>query len=258
MLRAERLLEIEAILGNQGKVEVTTLCRLLSVTEMTIRRDLDDLERRGIAIRTHGGAMVPNEQILTERPYEARILRNPKEKEAIAKSALSLIKDGDRVFFDSSTTVFCLAKQLPNFKKLAVVTDTLETAIEVNNRSNIQVLCLGGELRKNTGSCVGSFTERMLDELHFTICFIGLPKVTMEGILSTSSVGQQQIKRRVIAQSEKVVLMVDGSKLGQAEFFEIEKLSKVDVLITDESMDREFLDFCTAQGIETIIAPIGE
>ncbi len=148
MLKDERLKEIETMLQTNGKVEVGNLCRIFNVTEMTIRRDLNDLVARNLAVRSHGGAVAAPDTMLTERPYEIRITRNLREKEAIAREALQFIGDGDRVFFDSSTTVYCLARLISNTQKFLAVTDTLSTAMELNARTSLRVVCLGGELKK--------------------------------------------------------------------------------------------------------------
>ena len=91
MLKSERLAQIQSMLNRYGKVEVNNLCRMFHVTEMTIRRDLNELEQQNLAIRSHGGAIAPPETVITERPYQTRITSHLKEKEAIARLALPLI-----------------------------------------------------------------------------------------------------------------------------------------------------------------------
>ncbi len=256
MLKTERLNQIEEMLHEYGKVEITDLCRIFNVTDMTIRRDLSDLVQKKIAVRSHGGAILAPNNILSERPYEIRITRNLTEKKAIAKKALPMIHNGDKVFFDSSTSAYCLAQQIPNSLHFVAVTDTLTTALELNARKNVKVICLGGEINKSTGSCTGVFAERTLSAMHFDTAFIGLPNVSMTGILSTESITELSIKKSIIANSEKAVALVDYSKLGKPDFLELGQLSDIDVLVTDSKMSTEFTDLCRSLGVEVIVAEV--
>ena len=126
---------------------------------------------------------------------------------------MPLIPNGARLFFDSSTTVYCLARCLANTQNLLVVTDTLTTALELNSRTNIHVMCLGGELQKNTNSCSGIFAENMLQSMRFDYAFIGLYGISADGYLSTPSTSEFSLKRTVIEHSAHTVVLIDSSKL---------------------------------------------
>ena len=260
MLKDERLKEIETMLQTNGKVEVGNLCRIFNVTEMTIRRDLNDLVARNLAVgrpRGAGGApgtkrdRTPQAKTQTR---QIRITRNLREKEAIAREALQFIGDGDRVFFDSSTTVYCLARLISNTQKFLAVTDTLSTAMELNARTSLRVVCLGGELKKTTGSCTGTFAEQMLKSMYFNTVFIGLPRISKTGVLSTSSMSELSIKRAAIDHASQVIVLADSSKIGEPDFLAIGNLSEVDVLITDSKIPADFVRYCESIGVRTIIA----
>lgn len=253
MLREERQRQIADMLRVNGRVEVSNLCRIFNVTEMTIRRDLNELAERNQAVRSHGGAVLPADLILSESPYEVRIAKHIAEKEAIARAALRFIRDGDKIFFDSSTTVYCIARLIKNEQHFVAVTDTLQTATELNARSGVRVFCLGGELQKTTGSCSGVFTEGMLDGMYFNTAFIGLSNISKRGILTTSSQSELTLKQKVLARSERAVILVDSSKLGSPDFLEIGRLVDIHVLITDDGMDADLLRECQSAGVETII-----
>jgi DeoR/GlpR family transcriptional regulator of sugar metabolism len=256
MLRDERRRDIEEILRTNGKVEVTKLSRQFDVTETTIRRDLDELVERNIAVRIHGGAMLPGDSVLAERPYELRVMKNRPQKEAIAREAIKLLGDGDRVFFDSSTSVLFLAQLLTNNMNLLVVTDTLAIVNEIFTRSDVQVICLGGEIQKETGSFAGPLAESMLAMMHFDKAFISLPKISRQGILTTSSTHEFRIKQNVINRSKKVILLADSSKLGDPDFLEIGRLSQIDTVITDPDIDPAFITLCQKSNVSVIIAPL--
>ncbi|WP_066190899.1 DeoR/GlpR family DNA-binding transcription regulator [Gracilibacillus timonensis] len=253
MLREERLKEIERILHEKGRVEVSNLSRMFNVTEMTVRRDLDELATKQIAIRSHGGAIIHSDKILAERPYELRILMNREKKEKIAEAGLSFISDGNKIFIDSSTTGYCLAHSIPNEKRLLIVTGTLSTAVELNNRPNLQVVFIGGDLEKETGTSKGHFAELMINSMNFDVAFIGVPKITPNGILTTSSVDELMIKKSVIKKAKKVIVLVDSSKVGEPDFLELCHVSEIDTVITNNDIDEEFLNTCKEENVEVIL-----
>lgn len=254
MLKEERLQQITQMLRQYGKVEVNHLSRVFGVTEITIRRDLNALEEKGVALRSHGGAFLNDKLIFTEQPYQLRAVHNRQEKEALAQAALPMLTNGQKVFFDSSTTVLALAQLTTNDHNLLVVTDTISTAMELNARSGIKVLCIGGELRKTTCSCHGYFAEQMLEGLHFDIAFFSVPRVTANGLLSTPSAAELPIKKMAMARADKVVLMVDHSKLGLPELLTQSTVKEIDILITDPLMPAPFLESCRKAGVQIIIA----
>lgn len=250
MLKEERLQQITQMLGAAGKVEVSQLCRLFGVTEITIRRDLNELEQQGVAVRSHGGALLAEDAVYTEKPYETRAAHMRAQKEAMAKRALPLLQDGAKVFFDSSTTVLALARMMTSEHSLLVVTDTISTALELNTRSKVKVLCIGGELRKTTNSCHGYFAEQMLQGLHFDLAFFSVPRVTPQGRLCTPSAAELPIKKMAMERADKVVLMVDSSKLGPPDLLTQGTLSDIDILFTDDGMDPAFLATCAKLGVQ--------
>ena len=246
------------LLKNHGTVEVANLCRMFQVSEITIRRDLYELREQNLIVRSHGGAVLPPDSGASERAYELRLTRRVSEKKAIAREALKLIQDGDRVFFDSSTTVYTLAKLVDNSQRFSVVTDTLPTAMELNYREHVRVICLGGELKKSTGSCVGMFAEQVLSCMYFDTAFIGLPSISREGIMSVSSDTELEIKKLVTSRSSRLVVLADSSKLRRPDFFELGGIGMADILITDSAMPEDFVQFCREKGTEVILAACDE
>ncbi|MDO4277903.1 MAG: DeoR/GlpR family DNA-binding transcription regulator [Lachnoclostridium edouardi] len=256
MLKSERLLQIQAMLNKYGKVEVSNLCRIFNVTEMTIRRDLNQLEKQNLAIRSHGGAIALRDNADPQRLHYMEISSHMAEKEAIAAAAMPLIPNGSRLFFDSSTTVYCLARCLANTQNLLVVTDTLTTALELNSRTNIHVMCLGGELQKNTNSCSGIFAENMLHSMRFDYAFIGLYGISADGYLSTPSTSEFSLKRTVIEHSAHTVVLIDSSKLVAPNFLQLGHISEIDTIVTDSNAPQSFIDNCKQHDTNLIIANV--
>lgn len=254
MNKTDRLQDIQEILTKNGRVEVSNLCRIFNVSEMTIRRDLNILVKNGVAIRSHGGALLFSPSILNERAYELRSNAHIPEKKAIARAALNYITSGIHCFFDSSSTVYNLARIMPNDEKLIVVTDTLKTAIELNNRTNVEVIMIGGEIRKSTYSATGIFAEKMLESMNFDVAFLGISSITMEGDITTTTTTDFQTKSTVLRNSKTKILMFDSSKISsKPDFLLICNIVKFDIIITDSGIPDEFVKNADNKGIKTII-----
>ena len=254
MLKEERQQEIINILNASGYVEVSQLCRLFQVTEMTIRRDLNELSQRKVLVRSHGGAILPPDTATNESPYAVRILDNLDAKKAIAGEALKFVRDGERIYFDSSTSVYCLAQILSNSQIFLAVTDTVFTAMELMTRTQIKVVLIGGELQKTTGACTGVFADEMYERMSFDTAFIGVSNISADGQITTGSLDEFKAKRCIIQRSRKVVLLADSSKIGGDGFLRTCSLKEIDAIITDSGVSPNFVSFCKKQKIRLIVA----
>lgn len=148
MLKNNRISQIEKLLFTTGSVEVSDLSSYFHVSEMTIRRDLNTLVSQGKAIRTHGGAMIPQDKYIDGISFSSRAREHVAEKKAIAKEAVKYLHPGDNVFIDDSSTVLSMAEFIPYNKPLIITTTALTAALEFNKYTNVTVFCLGGELHK--------------------------------------------------------------------------------------------------------------
>ena len=254
MLKEERQQEIINILNASGYVEVSQLCRLFEVAEMIIRRDLNELAQKKVLVRSHGGAILPPDTAINESPYAVRILDNLEAKEAIARESLEYVRDGERVYFDSSTSVYCLAKILTNSHNFLAVTDTIYTAMELMARTQIKVVLIGGELQKTTGACTGVFADEMVERMNFDTAFIGVSNVSPDGQITTRSLDEYKAKRSIIQRSKKVILLADSSKISDSGFLQTCSLKEIDAMITDDGVSSTFRSFCKRERIRLIVA----
>ena len=241
-------------LQTRGSVEINQLCRVLGVTEMTIRRDLDELARKGGVVRTHGGALLSEDNILTEPPFDIRNARNLEEKEAVARAALGMITDGQKIILDSGTTTFSLAKMLDNSKRLIVVTNAINIATELNLRSNISVIPVGGEMRKNTLSCVGHIAENTIRNLRVDITFLGISGIGETGNLTSTSIVESGVKKAMIESGKQTVVLADSSKIGREELAVVTNLKDVDLFITDSKAPEKLIKQYRKEGVKIKIA----
>ncbi|MFH0797746.1 MAG: DeoR/GlpR family DNA-binding transcription regulator [Candidatus Omnitrophota bacterium] len=254
MLKSNRQKEIMKVLQTKGSVEISQLCRIFGVVEMTIQRDLSELIQKGGIIRVHGGAILPEDNILSEPPFDIRNRKYQQEKEAIARAAFDMIEDGQKILLDSGTTTFSLAKIIDNSKRLIVVTNAINIASELNVRSNVSVLSLGGNMRKNTLACVGHFTESMISNLKVDITFLGVGGISETGKLSGGSVAEVGVKQAMIEAGKQIIVLADSSKIGREEFVLITNIKNVDLLITDSKAPEKIINRYKKMGVEIKIA----
>jgi DeoR family transcriptional regulator, fructose operon transcriptional repressor len=234
MLAAERQQKIVEIVNERLSVRVSELSKLFSVTEETIRRDLEKLERENKLKRSHGGAISIRDE--TEIDFSEREITNVAEKKAIAQEAVKQISSGDRIILDASTTAWYLAKSLPDMP-LTVVTNSIKVAIELSKKEKIQVISTGGMLLPRSLSYVGPLAERSLETYHVDKAFLSCKGIHLESGLSESNEWQALLKKRMMDIADQTILMADSSKFGIRTFVHMASLSNIDHIITDNKID---------------------
>ena len=165
MLAIERKNEILSILQKEQRVLVAELSTRYHVTEETIRRDLEKLEKEGFVKKTYGGAVL-NKNSTIDMPLKIREKTNRKEKQKIAQTVASLIEDGESIMLDSSSTSLMIAQELKKKKKLTVITNSVEVLIELSGCEGIQVISTGGTLRDSSLSLVGKMAQDVLKKYY--------------------------------------------------------------------------------------------
>lgn len=252
MLVLERRQQIVQLLEEQGSVRVSALANKYGVTEETIRRDLEDLERAGFLKRTYGGA-VAWKGTGYESPYDARREQQLDEKIAIAKKAAALVADGETIFLDASTTTLYLARQLQGRRNVEVLTNSIQIALELGGNNGLSVVSTGGTIRERSLSCVGPIASRVLREYHPDWAFISCRGFSLErGLLDTNDL-EVELKRLAIANAGSSVALIDSSKFQQPALLQIEPVEKVGKIITDK-MDAKMQTELARRGVEVLVA----
>ncbi len=200
---------------------------------MTIRRDLTELEKKGKAIRTHGGA-ISVDSITEETPYSSKVTKNNAEKKMIAKNALTLIQDNSTIILDSGTTTFELAKLLKDRDDLIIVTNDIKIANELLESPN-KVIVTGGELQQGVGALYGTSTQNMLSVIHADIFFLGAHAMNLKGGVMAPTFEKALIKQLMIKAAEKTWVLADSSKFNRKAFSTVCDLDEVEGVITDSS-----------------------
>ena len=247
MLVAERQRKIVDIVNEKLSIRVSELSKLFSVTEETIRRDLEKLERENLLRRSHGGAVsIQKEQ--TEISYLEREITNSEEKRAIALEAVSLIQPGEQIILDASTTAWYMAKELPDFP-LTVITNSIKVAVELSKKEKVRVISTGGMLSPKSLSYVGPLAENSLTTYHVNKAFISCKGVHLQGGLTDTNEWQALLKRQMMNIAEQTILMADSSKFDTQTFVTIASLSEVALIITDERVTDEYRRALKEQGV---------
>ncbi|MGB2712129.1 MAG: DeoR/GlpR family DNA-binding transcription regulator [Conexibacter sp.] len=215
MLPESRRRAIAGLLDRDGAVTVAELERQFGVSSMTARRDLAELERAGLARRTHGGAIVPG-IAAHEDSFEHRLGVEVERKERIAVVAAGLVQPHETVFVDSSTTAWyavraLLARRLP----VTLVTNAVPVMelVSTAEHGHVELIGIGGSLRRLTRSFVGPHAVRMVHEHYADTAFLSVKGLTRDGVLTDADPLEAEVKRALIAHAETPLLLADGDKL---------------------------------------------
>lgn len=255
---SNRRKQIIDILEKTDYAEVTYLSKVFDVSEMTIRRDIDRLEKDNEVIRVHGGVKLKTKR-LYEASIEERLNHNRAEKIAIARVAAELINDGDVVAFDASTSALEVSKLIKDKEKLTVVTNNISIAIELSDTPGIAVILLGGFLRDRSLSLVGAPIKRFLESIHIDKAFFSAKALNFDAGLTDSTIDEGEAKQAMIAKTTELTVIADRSKLGIVSFFEICGKDCIDRIITDQldaftPQQQECVENYRSYGTEVVIA----
>lgn len=250
MLAAERRKKIIDLVHQDKRVHVSDLSRMFEVTEETIRRDLEKLEKDGILSRTYGGAML-NRHTNEDLPFVTRGAINTDMKRHIALKALDLINDGDTLMVDPSSTSFEFLKLLETKHNLTVITNSINILHEFAS-SGMNIISSGGSLRHRSLSLVGPVAHDTIERYNVDTAVISCKGIDLERGITDSNEPECELKKYMLRQAEKVVLLVDHTKFNKTAFTKLADLGRVDVLITDRKPADSWLKRFAEEDIEVL------
>ena len=252
MLGAERRNIIEKEITERGSVLVAELAKKFDVTMETIRADLEKLEKQGVLVRTYGGATIVDAE--SDNVTERDII-NYEGKQRIGNAAAQLVRDGETVFLDASTSALHMARCLKNKKGLTVITNAGKIVTELAACENINVICVGGALNPKNMSFVGRAAEKCIRENYYANkFFFSCRGVTKARGLVDSSEEEAEIKKAMLDMSESAVFLCDRNKLGRLGVPVISGLSRLDAVVTDVKLTEEWTDIFASNGVRIITA----
>lgn len=251
MLAIERRREILTRLGAEGKVIVAELARDFDVTEETVRRDLERLDKEGLASKTHGGAVSVQNSTL-DLPYKIRFGVNVEEKKKIADTVASLISDGEKIMVDGSSTAIYIIKKLKTKRNMTVITNSVEILLELADKPDWTVLSTGGVLKEGALALTGSSAERMISSYHVDTAICSCKGVDTELGVTDSNEKDTLIKQAMFSSAERRILAVDSGKLDKKSFVRVCNLKDIDILVTDSEPSEKWIEHCKGLGVKNI------
>lgn len=250
----DRREQILKLITEKGKVYVHELSALFAVSEVTIRNDLDQLEKKNHLIRARGGAMKIEGQVSLDFKLSEKHKLNFSEKSGIGKKAASLINESETIILDSGTTTAEIAKNLSNFKNLTVVTNAINIVNALTQYSDISVIIPGGYLRKNSLSLVGPLAENNFRQLYVDKAFIGVDGFDVTIGAFTPNIEEASLNKIMIEVAKEIILVADSSKLNRKSLSLICPVSNIHTLVTDAGISEIDQKKLRDRGINVIIA----
>jgi DeoR/GlpR family transcriptional regulator of sugar metabolism len=250
MLAEQRRQEILKMLRAEGALSARAVAERLGVSLATVRRDMSMLHGDGRLHRVHGGAMLGE---ATEPSFEDVAVTHPEAKDRLARRAATLVPDGAVVLCDIGTSVHRVAAHLHG-RPLAVVTNSLAVYEELKDDEAIDLVLLGGQVRRNYRSMVGFLTEQALEQVHADLLFLGTSGVRGDGSVMDTTTVEVPVKRAMLRSADRTVLIADGSKFPGSGLARVCGPERLDVLVTDEDADPGTLDVVRQAGAEVVLA----
>ena len=252
MTIAERHKYILDKLNQAGFVSVADLAKEMDVTMVTIRKDLKILEDKGLLYRSHGSATSVSPYVNDRSVNEKKLVR-VEEKMKIAQAAVQFIEDEEAIIIGSGTTVVSLASAIPKNKKLTVLTAAMNVTLALIDAPDIEIVQLGGVVRKSSSSVVGHFAEEMMTHFACSKLFLSADGISLDHGLTTSHMMEAHLNSQMINCVQKRIVLADSSKFGKKGFGKICNLEDIDVVITDSGIPEIYKEKLEEKGIEIIV-----
>lgn len=254
---SDRRRRITAMLHDQGSVQVLPLSRQFSVSSQTIRKDLHYLEERGVATRCYGGAILAQIVAPSSEPaVETKRTLRAGEKESIGRFAAGLVKPGESIVLDSGTTTAYIARHLPDDEDITVVTNDSGVLAELMGKKHVQIVMLGGSLRRKNMAFYGAQTEAAMDELLVDKLFLGVDGFELENGITTHYEAEALLNRRMVKRARQVIAVTDGSKFGRTCMHRIIDVRDLAMLVTDASAPEAEVEAIRALGVTVEVLPL--
>lgn len=240
MLSLKRQDEILEIINKNKSATVEELAEELFVSGATIRRDLAQMEKQGLIKRSHGGA-IPFKSSAEESAFIIREQENTAAKRAMALLAFKLLKNGDSVFMDSSSTVGFTIPLLNNLKYLSVTTIGLKNALLLSQTNNVKIYIAGGQIHNHSNSIMGTDTIDYISRIHADIALISCSGADLKAGFTDADIEQSKLKRQMRTNANKVAMLCDATKFGKTFMCTDFDFDEIDYLITDKTPPKEFI-----------------
>jgi DeoR/GlpR family transcriptional regulator of sugar metabolism len=260
MLQAERQTNIFKLIKEKSFLTIKEFEDIFHVSSITIRRDLKELSKQGLIKQVHGGAAdITSLSTSFEPLYKTKLYLNFEKKQAIAKKAVEFIDSGETIILDSGTTTLQIAIKLKNkrFKDVGIVTNDIKIADELCTAEHLEVIVLGGILRKFLYTLFGSFTIDFLEQIKVNKFFLAADAISKENGISNANIEEVSIKKLMIQNSQNVILVADSTKFNTDAFCRVCGWEKINSIITDDKISDDYIKFFKEININyQIVSPV--
>lgn len=249
---AERHKFILDRLQREGYVSVAELSKEMEVTMATVRKDLKILEGKGLLFRTHGSA-TPLYPYVNDRPVNEKELVHVEEKRTIAKKAAEFLSENEAIIIGSGTTVVAFAQAIPKNLPLTVLTGAMNVTMALLDSPDIEIVQLGGAVRKSSSSVVGHYAEEMIKNFACSKLFLSVDGISLDYGLTTSNMMEAHLNNQMIRSVQRTIVLVDSSKFGKKGFGKICGLEDIHTIITDKGLSGHYINKLEEKGIEVVV-----
>lgn len=241
------------MLAEKGEVYVLELSELFKVSAVTIRNDLEQLEQKNMLLRARGGAIRLESNVGVDQHLSEKTRLNYQKKARIGKKAASLILGNDTIIVDSGTTTAELVKNLPADKELTVITNAINIANHLLSKPNVNIIMLGGYLRKNSFSLIGPLAESSMKNFYVDKVFLGVDGFDTRVGIYTPNIEEAHLNQMMINNSREVILLADSTKFKRKSLTFICALDRIDTVITDDGIAPEDRKRMEDSGVKVIV-----
>lgn len=251
MLALERRNLILEKLQEEKRVVVSELSQLFNVSEETIRRDLEKMEKEGLATKSYGGAVL-NESTSIDMPFNVRKKENVTGKQKIAELVAAQINDGDHIILDASTTAVFIAKAIKEKANLTVITNSIEIIIELSDVSDWNIICSGGSLKEGYLALVGPRTVEGFSSFNADKAIFSCKGIHMEKGITDGNELFTQTKQVIMKSSRETILAIDSSKFEKIAFARLCDADGIDTIITDGRPSEKWMEYFKKNKVKCI------
>ncbi|NOY57498.1 MAG: DeoR/GlpR transcriptional regulator [Calditrichaeota bacterium] len=255
MRKQEREKVILQILDQNGAIDINDIENQCGVSAITARRDLEELDKRGYLVRTHGGA-VKDDSTTHLFSFVKRKEKNAEKKIAIAEFASQFIHDDETIILDSGTTIYRLCNSIFKRKRLLVITNSLPVASELTKYQGIKIFLIGGEILPARKATFGPITSEHISQYHADKAFIGTDGISLKSGLTVRDVNEATRIKSMINSADKTYLLCDSSKIEKSSLYKLVPITAIDYLITDSGISDDIVELYKKNGINILIADI--
>lgn len=251
MLAIERRNAILSKLNLNGKVIVSELSQEFNVTEETIRRDLEKLDKEGLVKKSYGGAVLVT-NFSVDLPHSVRKNANVESKQKIAEKISGMFHDGDCIMLDASSTALMVLNYIKNLKNITLITNSVEALIELSDKEDWNVFSTGGKLKKGSLSLVGPSAEKTIRSYHVDYAVCSSKGVDISRGITDSNEKDSEMKQAIFDSAETKILVVDSSKFDNVALIKVCDVTDVDVIATDVEPNANWQEYLKIKNVDLV------